>query len=169
MPSPHRTPGRRRRPGDIHRGSPRRTAASATARTATGTGPRRRNRSVWHTASGTTALALLTREEIETQFRANYEHERGDSGIPLDTAVDSPAAVRERGYAYAIDELEPGAAAVATAFRVPSGTVYAVWVGGPSFRITPRAAPALGALTQRADAEIERLVHFDEGLVSSAV
>jgi len=127
-----------------------------------------RTQSVWQTASGKAALALLSREEVEAQFRHAYEMERADSPIPFDTFVDSLAAVRERGYAYAIDELEPGAAAVASAIRAPSGSVYAVWVGGPSFRITRERLPELGALTNQAATEIERLIRIDEGLVTAA-
>ena len=58
------------------------------------------------------------------------------------------AKVRERGYAVADSELEPGLVAVAAPVRGPDGAVVAALsVSGPSVRLSRRpASPASGAL-----------------------
>lgn len=68
-------------------------------------------------------------------------------------------AVRERGYAIAVDELEVGLTAVAAPIHSATGTVRAsMSVSGPTFRIGPeRVAEIVPALTAAADEVSRRL------------
>jgi DNA-binding IclR family transcriptional regulator len=57
------------------------------------------------------------------------------------------AAIRASGVAVAIDELEPGLAALAVPVRDASGAVVAALsISGPSLRLTPARRDALGTL-----------------------
>jgi DNA-binding IclR family transcriptional regulator len=69
--------------------------------------------------------------------------------------------VRVRGYATAIEELEPGFVAVGTGIFAADGEIVAaISVGGPRSRLTPAAVMALAARLPAAGREIsERLGH----------
>lgn len=57
------------------------------------------------------------------------------------------ALVRQRGYAVASEELEPGLVAIAAPVRTVDGSVIAaVSVSGPSIRLTPDRIPSIGSL-----------------------
>lgn len=126
-----------------------------------------RDQSPFATASGKAALSCLSTEEVYAQFEAAYRAEQGERSIPFEMFVDSLAAIRERGYATAIDELETGAAAVASACRTPNGTIYAVWLGGPSFRFTRDRIAEFGAMTMRAIDAVQRSLQAG-GLITAS-
>lgn len=115
-----------------------------------------RDQSVFTTASGKAALACLSIDEVEEQFFDVYREEHQGNAAPFDMFVDSLAAIRERGYATAVDELETGAAAVASACRTRNGSIYAVWIGGPSFRFTRERMAEFGSMTIKAIDATER-------------
>ncbi len=72
-----------------------------------------------------TARTITSRAELEAELRS----------------------VRERGYAVAREELEPGLIAIAAPVRGHRGTVVAaVSVSGPSVRLTPERIDEVGAL-----------------------
>src|SRR5262245_9391196 len=65
--------------------------------------------------------------------------------VPRDPALEAElAGVRERGYATAVEELEPGLAAVAAPLHGPDGTVAAISISAPTIRITPGRLDELG-------------------------
>ncbi len=72
-------------------------------------------------------------------------------------------AVRARGYATAVEELEPGLSAVAAPVRGRDGDVLAALsVSGPTIRLTPSRLDELGALVSDHAAELsEQLGHHD--------
>lgn len=71
------------------------------------------------------------------------------------------AAVVDRGYAIAIEELEEGLNAVAAPVWGPDSTVVAaVSVSGPSYRLEPERLPAVGAITVEAAAEMSRRLGY---------
>src|SRR6266540_5311931 len=71
------------------------------------------------------------------------------------------AAVRERGYAYALGEIEEGLNAVAAPVRDAAGTVVAaVSISGPAYRVTADRIAALGALVGGAAAQISTRLGF---------
>jgi DNA-binding IclR family transcriptional regulator len=71
------------------------------------------------------------------------------------------AAVRERGFATLVDELEPGLSVVAAPVLDAGGDVVAALaVSGPSTRLPPHRLAVLGRLAiEQADAVSERLGH----------
>ncbi|MEQ8841833.1 MAG: IclR family transcriptional regulator [Acidimicrobiales bacterium] len=58
--------------------------------------------------------------------------------------LDDFARSRDRGYSLAWEELHPGAAAIAAPVQIDGHVVCTVWIGGPSFRLTPEQIPILG-------------------------
>jgi IclR family acetate operon transcriptional repressor len=71
------------------------------------------------------------------------------------------AAVRERGYATLVDELEPGLSVVAApVFDAGGAVVAALAVSGPTTRLPPHRLAVLGRVAiEQADAVSERLGH----------
>jgi DNA-binding IclR family transcriptional regulator len=71
------------------------------------------------------------------------------------------AAVRDRGYATLVDELEPGLSVVAAPVLDAGGDVVAALaVSGPTTRLPPHRLAVLGRLAiEQADAVSERLGH----------
>jgi IclR family transcriptional regulator, acetate operon repressor len=71
------------------------------------------------------------------------------------------AAVRERGYATLVDELEPGLSVVAAPVRdAGGGVVAALAISGPTTRLPPHRLAVLGRLAiEQAGAVSERLGH----------
>jgi IclR family transcriptional regulator, acetate operon repressor len=71
------------------------------------------------------------------------------------------AAVRERGYATLVDELEPGLSVVAAPVRdAGGGVVAALAISGPTTRLPPHRLAVLGRLAiEQADAVSQRLGH----------
>ena len=62
------------------------------------------------------------------------------------TLLDEELATnRHRGYALAFEDLDPGAAAIAAPVMVHDTMICTVWIGGPSFRMTPAVIPDLAA------------------------
>jgi DNA-binding IclR family transcriptional regulator len=74
-------------------------------------------------------------------------------------------AVRTRGYAQAIEELEEGLNAVAAPVRQADGRVIAsLGVSGPAFRMHAVDVPRLGLLTAEAAQAVSRqLGHLERG------
>jgi DNA-binding IclR family transcriptional regulator len=77
-------------------------------------------------------------------------------------------AVRTRGYAQALEELEEGLNAVAAPVRQADGRVIAaLGVSGPAFRMHAVDVPRLGLLTAEAAQAVSRqLGHIDRGRVA---
>jgi DNA-binding IclR family transcriptional regulator len=69
--------------------------------------------------------------------------------------------VRRRGYATAVDELEPGLAAVAAPVQAGK-TVAALSVSGPTIRMTPARLEELGALLITHAAELSAALAPDD-------
>lgn len=111
-----------------------------------------RTQPVWATSTGKVLLATLSAETLDAEYRREFEDKAGRPG-GFDAFVQSLAAVRERGYAFAIDELEDGASSMAVPVRLRDSCPYAVWIGGPSYRLTPawieETAPRLQAAAAR--------------------
>jgi IclR family acetate operon transcriptional repressor len=111
------------------------------------------------TSTGKVLLAALSPGELEARL---------PPGLPAHTArtITDRAAlgrelarVRARGYATAIEELEPGFVAVGAPVRGPAGEVVgAISVGGPRSRFPARVLAAIGGRLPAAAREIsERL------------
>jgi IclR family transcriptional regulator, acetate operon repressor len=70
-------------------------------------------------------------------------------------------AVRQRGYASAVDELEPGLSAVAAPLRAGEA-IAALSISGPTIRMTPHRLEELAALLIDHAAELSALLDNDE-------
>lgn len=71
------------------------------------------------------------------------------------------AAIRERGWADTVEELEVGLNAVAAPIRGSDGSVVAaVSVSGPSYRLTPDRLPEVGELLAEGAREISQRIGY---------
>ena len=97
--------------------------------------------------------------------RAPYETSaNGKVLVAFNSRTPEGSAIRERGYAYAVDELEQGLSALAAPIFGPDGdAVAALSISGPTIRLTRERmlelAPQL--ITQAAQVS-ERLGHTDK-------
>jgi IclR family transcriptional regulator, acetate operon repressor len=86
---------------------------------------------VWCTSTGKVLTAWRPSQYLDDYIR---------SGVPTEEAwqryLKDLEKVRGTGFGVAFNELERGAAAIAAPVRVRGNVVAAVWIGGPSFRIT---------------------------------
>jgi len=96
-----------------------------------------RTQPVWSTSTGKVLLAMLDRQKVLEEYADDIEHNAPKSLGGLKKFLATLDAIGERGYAYSRDELEDGATSVAAPVRVGDSYPYAVWIGGPSFRLTP--------------------------------
>ena len=118
----------------------------------------------WTTSTGKALLAWTEPDLIRAEFGADFSS-RGPATTGLDAFIDSLAEVRETGYAYAYDEMEEGLAAVAAPVRVGASVPYAIWVSGPTYRITRARIPELAEPVCKAADRLSRLMQI-RGLVS---
>jgi len=124
-----------------------------------------RTQPVWATSTGKVLLAGLDPETVRAEFAEEFDAKAPEEVGGLEAFMDSMRSVREDGYAVAYDELEVGAASVAAPVRVRDTTPYAVWIGGPTYRLTRsridevaecvmKAARQLGDLLSITDLEL---------------
>jgi IclR family acetate operon transcriptional repressor len=95
-----------------------------------------RTQPVWATSTGKVLLAALDRQSVIHDYAEEFEKHAPEHLGGFDTFMQSLDDIRSRGYAYTIDELETGASSVAAPVRVRDKFPYAVWIGGPTFRLT---------------------------------
>ncbi|MCR1784074.1 IclR family transcriptional regulator [Nocardioides carbamazepini] len=95
-----------------------------------------RTQPVWSTSTGKVLLAMLDKAKLD-EYVDDIERHGPESLGGGEAFVAMLQAIRERGYAHSRDELEEGATSVAAPVRVGDSYPYAVWIGGPSFRLTP--------------------------------
>jgi len=113
------------------------------------------------TANGKAWLATLDREEALARA-VDSGLGTSDKGGPrvITTKQTFSAALdetQERGWATAIEEAEPGVAAVAAAIRVGEQVVGTVSVAGPIHRFSPLVIPRVGEQVKAAAQELSAL------------
>ena len=97
------------------------------------------------TSTGKVLLAWSPDPElVHAAVRGNVKRADG-SEVTGDQFENELDLVRARGYGTAVNELEIGASAVAAPVFVKDEVVAAVWVGGPSFRLTRARIPDIAA------------------------
>lgn len=94
-----------------------------------------------HTSTGKVLLAWCNNAELVVSAVREGGPRADGRKIGLAAFEKELALVRDRGYGTAVDELEVGASAVARPVFMKDDVVAAVWVGGPSFRLTPDRIP----------------------------
>lgn len=110
-----------------------------------------RTQPVWSTSTGKVLLATLSREQVDAEYFAEFEEKAPPEAGGYTDFLGRLDAIRRDGYAYTVDELESGAASIAAPVRVGATFPYAVWIGGPTFRLTAEwTAGALPSLLKAA-------------------
>lgn len=104
----------------------------------------------WRTSTGKVLLAWHDPEVIRSPFETELAEGRLPRHATFEAFVASLEQVRERGYAIAYDELEHGLAAVAAPVHVGEDVPYAIWLGGPTFRLTPERLDAVSETLKEA-------------------
>ncbi|MGW2195938.1 IclR family transcriptional regulator domain-containing protein, partial [Streptosporangium sp. NPDC001682] len=87
----------------------------------------------------------------------------------LDAFIESLDSVRRNGFALAYDELEVGAASVAAPVRVRDSTPYAVWIGGPTYRITRDRIDSVAESVIKAARGLSELLSVTDIILPSAL
>jgi IclR family acetate operon transcriptional repressor len=94
-----------------------------------------------------------------SEIRPRLERRTARTLVDRAALEEDLAAVRERGYATLVDELEPGLSVVAAPVHDAGGSVVAALaVSGPTTRLPPHRLAVLGRVAiEQADALSERL------------
>ena len=95
----------------------------------------------WRTSTGKALLSHTDPEVVRAGFADDPLPRTPGLAASFEAFLDDLSATRERGYAFAFDELEQGAAAVAAPVMVGAEVPYALWVGGPTYRLTRERIP----------------------------
>jgi DNA-binding IclR family transcriptional regulator len=108
-------------------------------------------------ANGKALLAWRSETEILRRLPARLKRFTPNTITTRRALLDDLARTRKRAYATALEELEIGLIAIAAPIRDASGEVIAaVSVSGPTYRLTPKRIPELGAQTIEAAEQISR-------------
>lgn len=111
------------------------------------------------TSSGKVLLAHLSEDRAAALIAEGLEPSTPRTVTDPDVLREQLARARESGYAFTVEELEPGLNAVAAAIRGPGGRVIAaVSASGPSFRLPEDRIPAVAARVIAAATEISYLM-----------
>lgn len=121
-----------------------------------------RTQPVWATSTGKVLLAMLDRQQWLDEYAEDIERNAPQSLGGVDRFVATLDVIRERGYAYSRDELEDGATSVAAPVRVGDSYPYAVWIGGPSFRLTPEWVEDVASQLLEASAKLGELLTYTD-------
>ncbi|CUX71135.1 MULTISPECIES: IclR family transcriptional regulator [Agrobacterium] len=113
------------------------------------------------TANGKAWLATLDRDEALARAEASGLGRKNIGGPRVITTKQTFSAAldetQEQGWASAIEEAEPGVAAVAAVIRVGEQVVGTVSVAGPIHRFSPVVVPQLAEQVQAAARELSEL------------
>lgn len=117
---------------------------------------------VWSTSTGKVLLAALDREVLDTVHADSLAKAAAARGEQESFPAELDA-IRAAGFGTAHDEMEAGASAVAAPVISGDRVVAAVWIGGPSFRLTPDRMPELATAVIAAATDIADLLELDPG------
>lgn len=123
---------------------------------------------VWTTSTGKTLLAWQDEKAAREQFGEDFQQHQPHDHVDLNAFFKYLGEVRERGYGYAFNELEPGAAAVAAPVHVGDQVPYAIWIGGPSFRLTRERIPTLAGQVIDAANRLGKILEISGGSLQRA-
>jgi IclR family acetate operon transcriptional repressor len=117
--------------------------------------------SPWRTSTGKVLMAHLPDAELDRRLA---ETANAEDRAALRREL---MQVREDGFACAYEEMEQYLAAVAAPVRVRDAVVGAVWIGGPTFRITRERIPELAADVRASAERLSRLGTEAAGALSA--
>ncbi|WP_020577780.1 IclR family transcriptional regulator [Actinopolymorpha alba] len=116
----------------------------------------------WRTSTGKALLAWQDTENIRKEFAEDFQDNPSEKFADFDAFLAELATIRERGYSVAYNELEEGAAAVAAPVHVGNSVPYAIWIGGPTYRLTQDRIPALAESVMAAAARVGRVLEMSQ-------
>lgn len=107
------------------------------------------------TSSGKVLLAHLPGEVLKSRLAAPLERFTPRTVTDSDTLLGQLAQVRTQGFAFCVEELEPGLNAVAAPVFAQNGQVVAaISASGPSFRLTEGRIPEVAAAVRSAAEQV---------------
>lgn len=109
----------------------------------------------WLTSTGKSLLSYRDPDEVRALLTQHYPRENLHN---LDLFIESLEPARVHGYAWLYGALERDAASVAAPVLIDDLPKYALWIGGPTYRITPENARHLGQLAIAAADKTARLL-----------
>ncbi|UOR02180.1 IclR family transcriptional regulator [Leucobacter allii] len=109
----------------------------------------------WLTSTGKALLAHRDPDAVRELLAPRYPQENLHQ---LDLFIESLEPARVHGYAWLYGALERDAASVAAPVMIDGLPKYALWIGGPTYRITPDNARQLGQLAIEAAEKTARLL-----------
>ena len=113
------------------------------------------------TAAGKIFLAYMPEDQLLRILEGLLERFTENTIADPASLKDHTSKIRDEGYGFTVEELEPGLNAVGAPIRRADGAVVgAVSVSGPAFRLPPDALPEIGELSKRAATEISRCLGF---------
>ena len=113
------------------------------------------------TAAGKIFLAYMPEDQLLRILEGPLERFTENTIADPASLKDHTSKIRDEGYGFTVEELEPGLNAVGAPIRCAEGAdVGAVSVSGPAFRQPPDAFPEFAELSKRAATEISRCLGF---------
>jgi DNA-binding IclR family transcriptional regulator len=113
------------------------------------------------TAAGKIFLAHMPEDQLLRILEGPLERFTENTIADPASLKDHTSKIRDEGYGFTVEELEPGLNAVGAPIRrADRAVVGAVSVSGPAFRLPPDALPEIGGLSKRAATEISRCLGF---------
>ncbi|WP_353987556.1 IclR family transcriptional regulator [Ruicaihuangia caeni] len=123
-----------------------------------------RTLNAWRTSTGRALLAWNDAEPLKETIEADLSTPPATRFHSFDEVRAELEQVRIRGYAYTRDELEDGLTAVAAPVRVGDQVPYAVWISGPSYRVTEDVLPVVAESVMDAANRLGRLLSTGSGV-----
>ncbi|MTV24903.1 IclR family transcriptional regulator [Nitriliruptoraceae bacterium ZYF776] len=121
-----------------------------------------RTQPVWCTSSGKALLSALDPDRIAAEHGETWGPDEEARYGGLDGFHAELDTVRRRGFAVAYDELEEGAASVAAPVQVRGKVTYALWIGGPTYRLTHDRLDELGGTVREAAQHLSQLLSLSD-------
>lgn len=97
----------------------------------------------WLTSTGKSLLSYRKPEEVRALLEPHYPKENPHT---LDAFIETLEPAYTHGYAWLYGALERDAASVAASVLIGDQPRFAIWIGGPTYRITPDTVRRLGQL-----------------------
>lgn len=122
-------------------------------------------RTVLHaTSSGKVLLAYLCDDELDHMLNGRLDKFTPRTLSSTKQLRQELRCIRDRGWAYAIEEYEEGLNAVAAPIRAHDGTVVAaISASGPAYRLSEKRIPHACEAVSRAGAEVSRRLGYHPG------
>ncbi|MGK0742117.1 IclR family transcriptional regulator [Leucobacter sp. Z1108] len=109
----------------------------------------------WLTSTGKSLLSYRDPQSVRELLEPHYPAE---NPYTLETYIETLEPARIHGYAWLYGALERDAASVAAPVLIDGEPKFAIWIGGPTYRITPDTVRRLGQLAIEAAAQVAKLL-----------